>query len=260
MDFQLDKDWHLQPIEGDTGKTYMGIRASEKVFIKTNSSPFLAALSREGITPKLVWTKRTGNGDVLTAQEWLEGTVLNPQEMGGRLDIIRILHHLHHSDSLKNMLAKVGGKEMSAFTILCMYAKDLPSELNLNHYLQRVFRYLEDHLPELAKEDYRACHGDPTNQNWLFSKEGRLYLVDWDSTMLADPAVDLGIILGRYVPILGWSTWLNTYGLSESAEMLEKIHWYSCMDYLLRIKNYYSKSDFKAMNLEILQLKQIFAY
>lgn len=41
MEFQLDKDWRLQPIKGATGQTYMGIKETEKVFIKRNTSPLL---------------------------------------------------------------------------------------------------------------------------------------------------------------------------------------------------------------------------
>lgn len=126
MGIRLDNDWHLQPIDGDTGQAFMGIRAQEKVFIKRNTSPFLAALSREGITPKLVWTKRAGNGDVLTAQEWMDGRVLTPSEVGRYQEVITILRHLHHSSSLKNMLERVGGKKVSAFDLLLRYAGDLP--------------------------------------------------------------------------------------------------------------------------------------
>lgn len=70
-------------------------------------------LSREGITPKLVWTKRTGNGDTLTAQEWLEGRLLTPNEIGQRNDVIDVLYHLHHSNSLKTMLTRIGGRVMT---------------------------------------------------------------------------------------------------------------------------------------------------
>ena len=109
MEFQLDQEWRLRPIKGDR-KTYIGMRDEDKVFIKRNTTPMLAALSREGITPKLVWTKRTGNGDTLTAQEWLEGRLLTPNEIGQRNDVIDVLYHLHHSNSLKTMLTRIGGR------------------------------------------------------------------------------------------------------------------------------------------------------
>ena len=61
MDIQLGQEWNLSPIKGDTGKAYIGSRENDKVFVKRNTTPMLAALSKEGITPRLIWTKRTGN-------------------------------------------------------------------------------------------------------------------------------------------------------------------------------------------------------
>ncbi len=92
MEFQLDSDWRVQPIKGDTGKTYIGYRDEDRVFIKRNTTPMLAALSREGIAPKLVWIKRTGNGDTLTAQEWLDGRLLEPEEIPRRNDVVDVLY------------------------------------------------------------------------------------------------------------------------------------------------------------------------
>ena len=81
----------------------------------------LAALSKEGITPKLVWTKRTGNGDTLSAQEWLDGRVLDPEEIGQRNDVIDVLYHLHHSKTLAKMLSKIGGQVMTPEKMLVEY-------------------------------------------------------------------------------------------------------------------------------------------
>ena len=258
MGLKLDNDWQLQPIEGDTGQAFMGIRQQEKVFIKRNTSPFLAALSREGITPKLVWTKRAGNGDVLTAQEWLDGRVLFPNEVGHYEEVITIMRHLHCSSSLKMMLKRVGGKEVSAFDMLLRYADDLPQALRDNSYLTKVFRYLEDHLPSYDPRNYVAVHGDTNHRNWMLSDAQKLYLVDWDSAMLADPAVDLGTILARYVPPAKWATWLTAYGAIVDEELIDRINWYGMIHQLEQIKSQYNKLNFKKMNEEILTLKTHF--
>lgn len=257
-DFQFDNTWTLHPIDGDTGKTYMGIRDAEKVFVKRNTTPFLAALSREGIVPKLVWTRRTGNGDILTAQEWLEGKTFLPEEVGQSLEVIQILSHLHHSVSLKRMLVRVGGKQKSPFDFLKSYAHQMPSDLKNNQYLHSVFRYLEDHLPE--ETTFKVCHGDPVNTNWFMATDDRLYLVDWDSCVLSDPAYDLGILLGRHVPYGKWQRWLELYGENPTEELLEKIYWYSGMDFLLRIKQYHQRFEYPKMNQEIMMLKKLYLY
>lgn len=53
MEFRLDREWRLRPIRGDTRKAYIDMRNEDKVFTKRNTTPMLAALSREGVTPRL---------------------------------------------------------------------------------------------------------------------------------------------------------------------------------------------------------------
>jgi len=259
MEIQLDNNWRLQPIKGATGQTYMGIRASEKVFIKRNTSPLLAALSKEGIAPKMVWTKRTANGDVLTAQEWLDGRLLKAEEIGKRNDVVDVLYHLHHSHMLKEMLKKIGGEIYTPDRMLADYERQLPQELKKNSYLAKVINYLYDYLPEYPVQNYAAVHGDVNHRNWLVSNN-YLYLVDWDSVMVADPAVDLGMILGHYVPQSGWNKWLLAYGSLPSDSTMARIYWYVLFSFLQEILRHHQTADRRAMNTEILQMKRVFDY
>lgn len=259
MEFQLDKEWRLQPIKGATGQTYIGRRETERVFIKRNTSPLLAALSKEGIAPKLVWTKRTVNGDVLSAQEWLDGQVLTPEELGKRNDVIDVLYHLHHSRLLKNMLEKIGGQAFTPRALLMNYDQAVPMELKSNSFLTRVYRYLKENIPKDNPEKYMVVHGDVNHRNWLVSNH-YLYLVDWDSVMIADPALDIGMLLGHYVPKHQWKKWLLSYGLYPSDEALERVYWYVLYGFLQGINHFHQENDRREMNIEILKLKQIFGY
>ena len=44
---------------------YFCSRDNQRYFIKKNTTPMIATLSAEGIVPRLRWTKRISNGDVL---------------------------------------------------------------------------------------------------------------------------------------------------------------------------------------------------
>lgn len=258
--FNFDKNWNLQPIKGDTGKAYKGVRESEEVFIKRNATPFLAALSREGLAPRLLWTKRTGDGDILTAQEWLDGRQLESTEMGENIHVIRMLRYLHESKSLKSMLTRIDGTQLSAFDFLKDYATDLPQDLKNNYYLTRVFRYLEDHLPSFHVTYYAPCHGDAIHNNWLLSTNNELFLVDWDYSVLADPAFDIGTVLGQYVPRSDWSKWLVKYGEDVNEELLERVYWYAGMNLLIQIKRSFFRYEYNQMNNYIEMLKKIYEY
>ncbi|GCF95051.1 protein kinase [Enterococcus florum] len=258
MDFQIDSEWHLRPIKGDTGKTYIGYRDEDRVFIKRNTSPLLAALSREGIAPKLVWIKRTGNGDTLTAQEWLDGRILEPDEIMQRNDVIDVLYHLHHSDSLKGMLKKVGGRQVSPQQMLADFEAKLPAALQKNTFIQLVHTYLKKNIPSFPKKNYTVVHGDVNHRNWLVCRN-YLYLVDWDSVMFADPALDIGTILASYVPLSSWSKWLVRYGMRPTDTNMERVYWYALMSLLLEISRFYQRKELQRMNQMILQLKRVFA-
>lgn len=257
MIFKFDNNWNLQPLKGDTGKAYKGIRDGEEVFLKRNSTPFLAALSREGLTPKLLWTKRTGNGDIVTAQEWLNGQQLSTIDMVENDEVIRILNHLHHSESLRSMLQRMGGHEKSAFDFLRDYVEDLPEALKTDEFLVRVFRYLEDHLPTYHSKYYVACHGDVMHKNWVQSEDGTVFLVDWDYSILSDPALDFGAVLGCYLPISEWASWLERYGETPNENLIERVKWYAAINLLLQIKRSYLTKDQESFKNYVALLEKI---
>ena len=77
----IRKRVELIPAGGVTGDAYIAQNGQQKLFLKRNTSPFLAVLSAEGIVPKLLWTRRVTNGDVISAQKWLPGQKLRPEDM-----------------------------------------------------------------------------------------------------------------------------------------------------------------------------------
>ena len=74
--------------------------------MKMNTTPILAALAKEQIAPQLLWAKRLGNGDMMSAQEWLDGRILTKHDMNSK-QIIQILGNLHRSKHLVNQLLQL---------------------------------------------------------------------------------------------------------------------------------------------------------
>ena len=77
----MKADWDMTPVKGGSGNAFFGKSDEERVFIKKNGSPFLPSIYLEGITPKVLWTKRTAEGDTLSAQPWIDGHTLSPEDM-----------------------------------------------------------------------------------------------------------------------------------------------------------------------------------
>lgn len=108
----LGSDWEIFPAGGATGDAYYAKHNGQQLFLKRNSSPFLAVLSAEGIVPKLVWTKRMENGDVITAQHWMTGRELKPKDMSGR-PVAELLRKIHTSKALLDMLKRLGKEPLN---------------------------------------------------------------------------------------------------------------------------------------------------
>src|SRR5699024_11907608 len=108
----IGKEWNITPAGGLTGDAYIASKDDRRLFLKRNSSPFLAVLSAEGIVPKLVFTKRMENGDVITAQEWLDGRELKAEEMR-HPRVASLLRKIHQSSELLHMLMRPGKKPIS---------------------------------------------------------------------------------------------------------------------------------------------------
>lgn len=254
MEIEEESGWNLHPIGGETGKAYMGIRDEEKVFLKKNSSPFLAALSLKGITPRLMWTKRTGNGDVLTAQEWCNGRTLSSSEMSSST-IADILNMVHRSDKLKRLLEKVGGEKMSPVDLLAEYEDELSPDLAVHPVLEKTYHHLLHELPlGYTEEDIRVCHGDISSENMLLSDDGELFIVDWDTAVLMDYLYDIGQLLARYIKKEDWLKWAKTNDLHFTKNELNRVKWYIYMNMLLDIKYAHEKIRYNKMNELILTL------
>lgn len=257
MNYESEAGWQLHPLDGATGKAFMGTKNEEKLFLKKNTSPFLAALSLEGISPRLVWTKRMGNGDVLTAQEWCNGRTLKRDEMNS-LCVAQKLHQIHHSSALKKMLLKVEGRYLLPSDLLNQFFMNLSPDLKIHPTIKAAGEFVLNWAKSSQLEaEVCVCHGDASHKNWLLSDFDDLYLVDWDSVALADPAYDIGQYLSRYNQQIDSKDWLNHYSSQLTDNFKDRVYWYQVMTSLLDIKDLHLKRRLGEMNQAIQNLVDI---
>ncbi|WP_198162769.1 phosphotransferase family protein [Halobacillus mangrovi] len=254
----LGSDWTITPAGGSTGEAYYAQTEGKRLFLKRNSSPFLAVLSAEGIVPKLVWTKRLENGDVITAQEWLEGRELNPEEMK-HPRVAALLSKIHHSTELLDMLMRLGKQPLTPTEIL----KDIKENQNvLNQIDPRIeihhaINFLESHVDEVGHDVHVVCHCDTNHNNWLLSSSDQLYLIDWDNAMVADPALDLGMLLYSYIPVESWQDWLKEYGTEPKEDLYNRMVWYAVSQALSFIQWHQMRGEYDESSIRMRKLKNM---
>jgi thiamine kinase-like enzyme len=225
LEHLLGQEWEIVPAGGATGKAFFAQHEEQKLFLKRNSSPFLAVLSAEGLVPKLVWTKRLETGDVITAQQWLNGRELSPDEMNDE-KVAKLLRKIHQSEPLKDMLRRLGITPLLPATYLQMVQQGLDSDLLQIPSVRKSAEFLAIEVRNVECKKHVVCHGDVNHNNWLLGENNQLYLIDWDGAMIGDPAMDLGLLLYWYIPKAEWTTWLKRYGIDASEDLMLRMKWY----------------------------------
>ncbi|MBF2520222.1 phosphotransferase family protein [Listeria marthii] len=228
------REYDIAPAGGETGQAFVATHEDEKFFLKRNSSPFLAALSVENIVPKLVWTRRVENGDVITAQKWVNCHILTREEMVGPR-VAQLLAKIHQSENLQHMLAKIENCYFSADQLLNLVKAGTADNTDVTEEITAAIHYLEANVLAVETTDFVVCHGDVNHNNWIISEDNELFLVDWDGAMLADAANDIGMILYQYIPRKDWERWLSNYGATLTAELHRKLKWYTICQTVMQL-------------------------
>ncbi|MCM3250577.1 phosphotransferase family protein [Priestia aryabhattai] len=251
----LGSEWEITPAGGATGEAYFAKFQDRKLFLKRNSSPFLAVLSAEGIVPKLVWTRRMENGDVITAQHWLDGRELKPKDMNSSR-VTELLSKIHHSNELLDMLKRLGKTPLLPEDVLADILENVDERLQKESIVEQGISYLQAELTSIQTDKYVVCHCDVNHNNWMLGENTQLYLIDWDGAMIADPAIDLGLLLYWYINPSQWEEWLEHYGIELTENLKKRMKWYVISQTILFIEWHRSKNEHSEMNywLEYLRL------
>lgn len=253
MDHILGEGWKITTAGGATGEAYIAQNHTQRLFLKRNSSPFIAVLSAEGIVPKLLWTKRLENGDVITAQKWLEGRELKSLDMINQ-QVSFLMSKIHHSSELLDMLKRIGKETLTTAGIL----EDIHQKKNVSYpIIDKAIAVLSQQSDRIEKNNKVVCHCDVNHNNWLLSHTGDLYLIDWDGAMIADPAIDLGLLLYSYIPEEKWSYWLSNYGVSLTEDLKERMDWYMTAHSILSIYWHEERNEWKEKGQWLEALKKI---
>lgn len=256
MEHFFGQGWEITPAGGATGEAFFAQHDKQKLFLKRNSSPFLAVLSAEGIVPKLIWTKRMESGDVITAQKWLKGRELKPQEMNDER-VALLLRKIHHSKPLLGMLKRLGKSPLQPDVLLRNLEEEIDDALKTLPSVTNSLQYLYKEVTKINSHEMVVCHCDVNHNNWLLSETDKLYLIDWDGAMIADPAIDLGPLLYSYIERDDWERWLEKYGIKLDEPLQLRMKWYVITQTLQFIQWHKEKQRYEEMDYWINFLEKV---
>lgn len=251
-----EKEMQLVPLRGKSGQAYMGVYPDgEKIFVKYNTTPIIAALAKEQIAPQLLWSKRTINGDTMIAQQWLDGRLLERQDMNSK-QIVQIMMRLHQSKNLVNQLLQLNYRIENPFDLIRSWEQEAPKQLQDNSYLQSIVTELKKNLPDFNAEKATIVHGDVRHTNWVITTSGMIYLVDWDTVRLSDRMYDVAHLVSHYIPQRHWKDWMSYYGFKDNDLVMSKFYWYGQLSYLRQILTFFDLKQMDKVNQEIYDLRR----
>ncbi|GFH42972.1 phosphotransferase [Lactococcus hodotermopsidis] len=254
-----ESDWTYVPLNNSFGQSinnvFYATFGSQKAFVKVNASPLLATISQAGLTPKIIWTKRNSNGEMLTAQSWIDGVVLAATEMGDT-QINQSLATLHHSKKLVESFKKFGNGVTAPRQWVDELYQNAHRHLIANSFLSDLLTELRQAIPKFDPTNAVVVHGDVNHHNWLKNDHsGKIYLVDWDTVALSDAYIDLAHLLSHYIAPSQWRKWLEYSGYKVDDETFVKIKWYGILSFLRQINENLWSDNMQAANSEILGLR-----
>ncbi|HFD6112296.1 TPA: phosphotransferase family protein, partial [Staphylococcus aureus] len=164
---------------------------------------------------------------------------------------------IHNSRPLLSMLKRMEMEPITPEIMLNKINASLSREVLTHHIVRKSLTYLEEHIPSLDSRFFTVVHGDVNHNNWLLSDRDELFLVDWEGAMIADPAIDIGMLLYNYVPQQQWSEWLETYGVQESLNLNKRMKWYTVIQSIGLVQWYEEQKRYKDMNTWLKFLNEV---
>jgi thiamine kinase-like enzyme len=184
---------------------------------------------------------------VITAQQWLPGRELKPRDMTHE-NVARMLRKIHRSEPMVGMLSRLEKQPLKPEAIFQSVVVDLDEEVLSLPVVIDTLSFLLQQVENVFCEEKVVCHGDVNHNNWLLTEDNQLYLIDWDGAMIADPAIDLGMLLYCYIPEDNWTSWLAMYGKPLTENLKLRMKWYVALQTLYSIQFYKNKGRLEEMD------------
>src|SRR5688572_14413899 len=196
-------DWIFSLPRGSGMETYFA-RGNERGYFVKVGAPVerYLAMAEIGLTPPVLASGQLESGLSILVQPLIARRKPSRIDYRDQLEqVAALIRRMHHHPQLRG--------------VLLLPASNLHKEAGLralNHLRQKWERYkvqapdvaefVENSLDYLAQQvnlfttdGLVASHNDICNANWLFASDGKIYLVDFESMALDDPALDMGALL-----------------------------------------------------------------
>jgi len=201
--------WEIElPPQGTGQETYLARNERQSYFIKLGAKiDRYLVMSELGLSPPVVLVGHLEDGTSVLVQQLVIGEKPTRKDFHQYwVKFAESLRITHQSERLKTILPKRSSDRHRDVGLDIL--EDIegrwrgckPQVPAFAEYVDQSILYLKNQVTQFGGRGLVASHNDVCNGNWLVTPGGTIYLLDYESMSLDDPALDLGAILWWYYP------------------------------------------------------------
>ena len=165
------------------------------------------AMAEIGLTPSVLVDGQLDNGLSVIVQPFMAGRRPSRLDYWDQLtEVAGLIRKMHPHPRIKKVLQAVSSNFYKDAGLLALnrlrqkwehYKVQVPT---VAEFVDNSFEYLTEQVNLFSGEGLVVSHGDICNANWLFASDGKIYVLDFESMAMDDPALDMGALLWWYYP------------------------------------------------------------
>jgi thiamine kinase-like enzyme len=199
-------DWSFSLPRGSGVESYFAQGNGQRYFVKVGVPVELyLTMAQIGLTPPVLIHGQLEHGLSVIVQPFIAGrTPSRLDYQNRRIEVSECIRKMHSSQRVKEILPPPFSNLHKDAGLLALsrlrqkwerYKVQVP---NVAEFVDKSFEYLAEQVNLFSGEGLVVSHGDICNANWLFASDGKIYVLDFESMTMDDPALDMGAVLWWY--------------------------------------------------------------
>jgi thiamine kinase-like enzyme len=202
------REWIFSLPPGSGMETYFVKDDRRDYFVKVGApSERYLTLAEIGLTPPVLASGKLESGASVIVQPLIKGRKPTQRDYWDQLEkVAGLVETVHNHSQIRNILRPVpvslhNERGLHALHQLRQRWEQYKGQVShMAAFVENSLEYLAQQVNLFTTKGLVASHSDICNANWIFTDDGKIYLIDLDSMTMDDPALDLGALLWWYYP------------------------------------------------------------
>ena len=201
-------DWIFSLPRGSGMETYF-VQGNERDYFVKVGAPIerYLAMAEIGLTPPVLVFGQLESGLSIMVQPFITGQKPSQIDFCDQLQkVAALVRKMHHHPRVKGILQAVASSLHKDAGLRALnhlhqkwegYKAQVPA---VAKFVDGSLEYLAQQVNLFSSVGLVASHNDICNTNWIFTSDAKIYIVDFESMSMDDPALDMGALLWWYYP------------------------------------------------------------